>query len=472
MTWMRLLHVVWLLLLATLFAACEDRTRQGSTIQLDQGVTTNVLAGRVFDQVTGRELSGATVRVLQQPTAAVSVSAVTTAPGRFLIAGIASGSARLEVERSGFNSHIRGIVFPHRGRLDMDVGLMPATFFGTLTGLVLDAETGDPLPGVIVTVPQQRSTVPLPGGPPAPVGTVVTGADGRFTVGPVGAGRVTVRFELPTHQTTDFEVDVPANGTVNITFRLQLNTGTLTGTVFSDRDGQPLPGATVAIPALEISTLTDSAGRYRFAPLVAGSYALEVTAPAHDRREVVAAVFTGRTNAVDITLRFNLARLSGIVRDSAGSPLPGATVSVPAIARTTRTGADGRYDFGLTLRVPDPALPLGIGATAQGFAPGTAFVTLTPGQEFVQDFQLFRSTGNLVGTVISQLNGLPVPSAIVSIPALNQSRITNLTGSYTFFAIPAQSHQVDVFAAGLSRLTTFVPVFEGRTTVANLVLSP
>ncbi|HWM90856.1 MAG TPA: TonB-dependent receptor [Thermoanaerobaculia bacterium] len=77
--------------------------------------------------------------------------------------------------------------------------------------------------------------------------------------------------------------------------------------------------------------------------------------------------------------------ISGQVTSAAdGSPLPGATVTVPALGLTTTTDEDGRY----TLTVPPGSGPaVEIQATFPDLSPSTVEVALSPGSA-TQDFSL------------------------------------------------------------------------------------
>lgn len=460
----RTLLAIWGLVLVLVFAGCEGNGSQSFAVPGDE---LNTVRGRVFSQVDGRELSGATVKLIPE-----GQTFVTSATGTYRLARVTEGSHRLEVSRPGFNTRIQGVLMPNRGTLALDVGLVPETFQGTVSGIVVDAETGAALAGVRVTVPEQKTAVPLPGGMPVPLASALTGADGRFSLGPVGAGEVILVFESATHRATSVIADVPKDGNFDAVFRLLLTSGGIRGTVRSTRDSQPLTGAEVSLVSSNTRVITDARGAYAIAPLFTGTYVLEYNAFGHDRLEITTAVFPGRTTVTDVTLRFNLARMLGTVTDASGAPLSGAVVSLPGLNVTTRTNAQGRYDFGLTLRIPLPLQPIPVGVSAQNLQPLSAFVNLTPNQTLTQDFQMFAATGNLIGQLVSNINQQPVVGAVVTIPAINQGRVTDIFGSFTFFAIPAQVHQVDIQAAGFTRVTTLVPVFSGRTNAVRFLLNP
>ena len=87
----------------------------------------------------------------------------------------------------------------------------PAQSTGTVTGRVIDAETGRPLPGVNIIV-----EAPADG---SPRGTS-TGPQGRFALESLGAGTYTVQARFVGYAPRSREVAVPEGGTVRVRFTL------------------------------------------------------------------------------------------------------------------------------------------------------------------------------------------------------------------------------------------------------------
>lgn len=79
---------------------------------------------------------------------------------------------------------------------------------GAITGAVTEGETGDPLPGATVQIPD--------------LGTgAATGSNGQYRITGVPAGEQTIRVSFVGFQATERTVNVPEGGTVRVNFELQ-----------------------------------------------------------------------------------------------------------------------------------------------------------------------------------------------------------------------------------------------------------
>ncbi|HYN43137.1 MAG TPA: carboxypeptidase-like regulatory domain-containing protein, partial [Thermoanaerobaculia bacterium] len=110
-----------------------------------------------------------------------------------------------------------------------------------------------------------------------------------------------------------------------------------------------------------------------------------------------------------------VASLSGVVRDSSGGALPGATVQMEAVKggrRFAQSDAQGRYAF-------KDVIPGAYRVTASlsSFTPGQADVTLAAGQSATKDFSLdFSFFANVTVTPRKREEQiLDVPAAITAV---------------------------------------------------------
>ncbi|WP_104106139.1 carboxypeptidase-like regulatory domain-containing protein [Nocardioides sp. 616] len=143
----------------------------------------------------------------------------------------------------------------------------------------------------------------------------------------------------------------------------------IVGRITSSLDGSPVAGAEVDVSRYQpddggsyqggfARTTTDADGRYRL-DLPEGQYSLFFTHPQHSEASTawgdgdVRVVAGGPPVVVDMVMR-RLAEYTGVVRDAAGAPIPGATVTLwyeayygygPVAIKTQRVGQDGRYEF-------------------------------------------------------------------------------------------------------------------------------
>lgn len=134
---------------------------------------------------------------------------------------------------------LAGIVFlllPSLARAQQD---------GTITGTVLDAETGESLPGANVQV------VGLDLGE-------ATNAQGEFAISGVPAGEQVLRVSFVGYEEVEQEVNVPAGGTAQVDVSISPQTGTLEEVVvvgYGEQEREELTGTVTSIDAQEIEDI-------------------------------------------------------------------------------------------------------------------------------------------------------------------------------------------------------------------------
>jgi len=112
---------------------------------------------------------------------------------------------------------------------------------GTITGMVTEAQSGEPLPGATVQVPE--------------LGTgTAAGSNGQYSLSNVPAGEQTLRVTFVGYQTKERTVEVPAGGTVRANFELQSEARELNEVVVT---GQ---GSEIQTKRLSTTTETVSGG--------------------------------------------------------------------------------------------------------------------------------------------------------------------------------------------------------------------
>ena len=90
-------------------------------------------------------------------------------------------------------------------------------------------------------------------------------------------------------------------------------TGTVTGTVRSATNGQPIPGAQVAIPELNIGILANNVGRYLLNNVPAGTHTVEVQYIGYSAVSAEVTVTAGQAAVQDFDLRSEAISLEGVV---------------------------------------------------------------------------------------------------------------------------------------------------------------
>lgn len=148
-------------------------------------------------------------------------------------------------------------------------------------------------------------------------------------------------------------------------------TGEVAGTV-SDATGAGVADATVEVAESDVMTTSDTNGNYTLEDVQTGEQEVVVSAEGYYDMSVIVTVEEDTTITQNVILEaIQTHELGGLVRDSDGNPLSGASVTVEEAETSTSTDADGNYLF--------DALEEGnyqVTATMEGFEPSTQNVTL------------------------------------------------------------------------------------------------
>lgn len=156
----------------------------------------------------------------------------------------------------------------------------------TVAGIVVNAVSGEPIPGALVTANLMRRFVPGQERPPQAFSQrAVTDASGRFSFeagGAVNGSLQVSRAGYYSENNLDRAFVVVGNDSTNMTVRL-LPANVITGRVLTS-DGEPIPGITVEAVKMEIANgrrefresyanaTTDDRGEYRLWNIAPGSY--------------------------------------------------------------------------------------------------------------------------------------------------------------------------------------------------------
>lgn len=225
-------------------------------VTLDWQLRPNTVAGLVTDAYTGKPLAGALVK------ASETLSATTTADGRYLLAGVPE-SFTLSVSAKDYEAVSQSL----KKTIGFDAALHPTVLAGTVT----DRYSGQPVAGATVKIGDKLS--------------VTTGPDGKYRA--EGVPR-------------DATVEISADGYAALTQPVEkmttidavLRPDVLTGKLVDGKTGAPIPNATViAIPnpdsdAVAATRLENSAdGSFKLDGLPEQG-AIEVLAPGY-RKAVI-----------------------------------------------------------------------------------------------------------------------------------------------------------------------------------------
>jgi uncharacterized GH25 family protein len=271
------------------------------------------------------------------------LQAVTGSDGRYRLGPIAA-DVRVHVSAVGHGDAERAIRLAAAARAASVAGepaertedfvLMVAD--ATVDGRVRDA-AGFPVRGAQVTIDSQDRHA---GGRGA-----ATDDNGRFSIAYLAAG--TYRVEVTHPEFPAWHGQVSTGGAAELTLPFG---GGIEGQVRDAHTSGPVAAARVAASGpgsagREVATGAD--GAFSIAPLLAGAWTLEVTAPGYvpaapRRVEVAAGREPGQVTARDVRIVLERgATVAGTVRDLDGQRVPGATVR--AGRAQARTDAEGNF---------------------------------------------------------------------------------------------------------------------------------
>lgn len=403
-------------------------------IQLEVG---GAVGGLVVDIATNAPITGAIVTVQDQ--AGVKKTGVTDATGAYAIHGIAlrrKGEANLNVEAEGYARINNEKASIQDGVMTNGVDFALEKN-GRVEGIVTDID-GQPVANASVHVRKRQSAQ-------TPVGNIIgsitqSGPDGRFVVDNVTpADECYLVGTHSKHLESNSELFRVSSGEVVRDLTLELRRGgSIEGIVVDDR-GQPLADVIVAVqdermgdidPAsLSNNTRTDASGTFRLGSIEPGEATLIAAKAGYLRTEKsgIQVVEDSASQGVELRL-VQGAFFSGVVTDTQGQPIVGATVEILDTSSdmrrlTEKTDTNGFYTFDNL--GPDPVR---VDVEARGYNKETLHDQ--PVNTEGNDFTLSR-LGGLLGQVVNQ-RGEAVTQFSVAPSIIQNGRTYRKVSSKTF----------------------------------------
>jgi len=253
----------YLAISGTKTATAGQRLDFSAALPRDPQPQSLTLTGRVVDAAGRDALAGVTLRVVG--SGAVTQS---TNEGRFVLAGLAAGNYRVEVEAAGFITTRLAVAAAAGGTLDVGVIALNrvAGKVSAIAGTVTDALTRAPLRGVTVTINGADSA------------TLYSTADGSFEQRPVQPGSLTVNASLDGYRSAGITATLAAGGELVVTIAL-VRAGnpaevSVQGRLVDAVTAVPLEGATVSA-ASGPTQRTDADGNFLLGGIPAGAFTLQ-----------------------------------------------------------------------------------------------------------------------------------------------------------------------------------------------------
>jgi len=288
-----------------------------------------------------------------------------------------------QTSNSGWEQHIGYGVLNAAGAL---IGTSGFATKGSLTGQVVDSSSL-PVSGATVIANGQSFT---------------TAGDGLFRIPNLTPGTYTLTANAAGFATVNMQAAVVASADTMMTVRMGVSTGEFTGTVTTN--GSPVVGAVVEAVSggvIQGTAISDANGTYALY-LTAGTYDLTASA-AGDINGTVAgqALSTGQTKTVSIAIS-RIGNITGSVKDSAGTPVANAQITIVGTGFTAGATSDDNGNF---FTIGLPAGTYSVSASFTGFTSVTANgVSVSPNVSSPVTLQFSSALSSITAGLIGYWN--------------------------------------------------------------------
>lgn len=272
---LRIDHIGYQPITATALMAPGQNTF-GQSIELfpvDPSAFYTTVRGKILDAALGLPLQGVEIS-LSGPDSKLSS---TDANGDFTVQINAAGQYDLMISKAGYlplNSTIQielGQKLTLNTSMNLEGSETPIEI--KLFGQAVDDITGEVIVEAKLTLSNDSQV--LEG---------FTDSEGNWLIENIPSGNLTLSFSAPGYVSQNASVFVTPGSHVDIgqiAMSLLPTTSTLSGLVLDQQTGEPLAGAQVSLPGVQLSTMTDSTGAFEISDIPELSFDIVVTAPGY-----------------------------------------------------------------------------------------------------------------------------------------------------------------------------------------------
>lgn len=444
-------------------------SNQTSTADLALAPTPGSITGQVTDILTGAAIAGATVNLydlFNNPLRTVSADD----NGRYQILDVAPGTYEVVAAAANFGAAAAGAIVNSNTVTQTNLALQPNP--ATVSGTVIDSQTGQPLVGAAVNVYDTSGDI---------ITTVLSGQNGNYVILGLAPGSYNISVAANDFGVQIKGVNLTSGGSETLNFSLNPLPGSIGGTVTDLDTGLPISGAFVILSTnrgvFVDSLLTDKNGNYSFNNLAPGVYDVISQAEGFGQDLKSTAVNSGAESILDFQLSTITGVITGRVFDvQTGSGISGAGVTVSLInslgvpVATGVTDNNGNFSF--------PNIKPGsytVTAAALNFGAGSQAAIVDPGVVTAVNIGLSPDNGSVTGQITNILTGVPIAGATVSIIQNNVifgTAVTNDQGIYQVNGLAPGKYRVEVFADNFSQNSEGVFIVSNVLSQVNLGLDP
>lgn len=460
--------------LITAVAASFQCAFQSATVVSDQRAIANFilqsnpggLSGTVVDN-NGVPIAGAAVLIKDSTGNGVTVATIFSDPnGQFQTTVLAPGSYTVLASAHHFQTASATVSVRSDAEAPITLILIPDP--GSIQGSIVDARTGLPIFGVLVSVIDSSNFQ---------IASTIADDASTFRFDGLPPGSYTVSVRALQYQSGTLGAIVKSNAISPIHFSLEPEPGSILGSV-SPAVGGALIQLFNSNNILISTTISDPEGRFGFLSEAVGAYYLTSIADNFTSQVAGATVTANQTAQVTIDLTPNPGSIAGTVVDTAGNPIATAVVRVlnsnESVRGSSPTQGDGSYIV--------EGVPIGtktVIASAPSFSNQVKGITISPGQNVTQfNFTLTPDPGTISGQITDRSTGLVIPGASVEVRADEASGLAIAAGTSTPFGnyqitgLMPGAYAVIARANNYAASTVGALVTSNGFTIANVSLNP
>ncbi len=215
------------------------------------------ISGIVIDNSTKFPINGATVFLSGEASNSVYT---TDNSGSFGFGNLKVGTYTISVSATNYNSQTKQVIVA-TDELNKFVTVELIPYFGTVSGIVKDKDTNEPIDQVSVF---------------CAYGQTLTDTGGKFTIGKIPSGTVNLFFSKAGYNSASTAVTVKGGEISTLEISLEQSKGGISGIVKEINSGDHLASMSVFLTQLSIEVTTNKDGYFEFSNLREGNYNLLV----------------------------------------------------------------------------------------------------------------------------------------------------------------------------------------------------
>ena len=336
---------------------------------------------------------------------------------------------------------------------------------GFVRGLVVDAETGEPLEGAIVQYQDMNLTR-----------QITEGDDGEFRSFPLMPGQARIRIERDEYEPAVIAPNVLSRET--ITERILLRriddagqvVGALVGSVL-DASARPIE-ATLSFVGEDITGAQSNPVDGSFVKIMPpGEYQVRVEAEGFQSRVFLVPIEPRRRTRVvfelpQVGVDTTLGAMAGVLEDPDGNPVAGTIHFPDGEADPVRADAvTGEFVAQL------PAGRYRIEVRAEGYSARSYLVPVETGRRTRIDIQLApeREMGAIEGRLVTS-DGTPLGGTVRFLDERHDPMVSDPETGRFYQVLPAGTYDVEMSAPGVASTQVKLTILPGRRTVQDFTL--